>query len=99
MTSKYSLDSFASSSLTFSSTSSTTNTRAVMVRTGCVVRLGQETFDGAQKAYHRNRLGDVGLAPALADLFLVALHRESSHCDHWDRAQTVVLLDPLGDLE
>src|SRR6516162_4294459 len=102
-TSKYSLDSLASSSFTFASTSSTTSTRADM---SCSHAPGQEkrsseeeTFDSSKKAYYRNRLGDIGLAAAVADLLLVALHRERSHRDDRDHAQIVVLFDPLGHLK
>src|SRR5216683_3188729 len=94
MTLKYSLVSFASRSLTFTSTSSTTSTRADIGATSA-----QKALDRLQKIRHRDRLGDVGLATTLADLLLVALHGEGGHRDDRDRLEVVVLLDPLGHFE
>src|SRR6185312_10698645 len=91
ITVKYSLDSLASSSLT--STSSTTNTRADMTPSV------QEPLDGLQEIGHRYRLGDIGLAAAFANLFLVALHGKGGDGDDRDRLQGIILLDPFGDLE
>src|SRR6187399_2121376 len=71
LTSKYSADSFASRSFTLDRMSSTTRTRAVMA-----VPLSDEAAHGIQEAGHRNRLGDVSLASALADDFFVAFHGE-----------------------
>src|SRR5690348_10466300 len=93
MTVKYSLDSLASSSLTLTSTSSTTSTRADMAASV------QEPLDGLQEIRHRYRLGDIGLAAALADFFLIALHGKGGDGDDRDRLQSIILLDPFGDLE
>src|SRR5579864_9372484 len=92
---KYSLDSFASSSRTLTSTSSTTRTRADMAQ----LRLTQESFDGLQEIGDRDRLGDIGLAAAFADLLLIPLHGEGSDGDDRDRAEIVILLDPFRHLE
>src|SRR5437762_6703396 len=97
ITSKYSLDSFASSSLTFNSTSSTTRTRAVMAVRAALLR--KKPLDGAHEARHRNRLGNIGFAAAVANLLLVALHREGGHGDDRDRPQIVILLEPFCDFE
>src|SRR6185312_4869949 len=93
ITVKYSLDRLASSSLTLTSTSSTTNTRADMTPSV------QEPLDGLQEIGHRYRLGDIGLTAAFADLFLVALHGKGGDGDDRDRLQGIILLDPFGDLE
>src|SRR3981081_942469 len=69
-TSKYSAPSLASSSLTLAGISSTTRTRAVRAPSS------QEAANGLEKIHDRDRLGDVSLAPAFADLLLIALHRE-----------------------
>src|SRR5439155_2297350 len=61
--------------------------------------LGEKTLDGAHEARHRYRLGDVSFAAAVADLLLIALHRERGHRDDWDAAQIIVFLEPFGDLE
>src|SRR5215469_16944083 len=94
MTVKYSLESFASSKRTFTSTSSTTSIRADMRRASA-----QEAFDGLEEVRHRNRLGDVGLASAFADLLFIALHGKGGDGDDGDRAEVVVLLDPFGHFE
>src|SRR5215469_326787 len=91
---KYSLASLASSSLTFTSTSSTTRMRADMPNYSV-----QEAGNSLEEIGDRDRLGDVRLAPAFADLLFVALHREGGHCDHRNGAQLFVFLDPFGDLE
>src|SRR5262245_23908636 len=95
---KYSAVSRASSSLTLGGRSSTTRTRAVMSgRAGA--ESVQKAVDGLEELADRDRLGDVGLAAALADLLLVALHGEGGDRDDRDAAQLRVLLEPLGDLE
>src|SRR5215203_3471459 len=93
-TSKYSALSFVSSSLTFGKMSSTTSTRAVMMAS-----LAEIGTDGREELRDRDRLRQIGLAAALADALLVALHGEGRHGDHRDGFQLVVLLQPLGDLE
>src|SRR5438552_2406313 len=93
-TSKYSLASLAPSSLTLMSTSSTTSMRADIE-----AALAQEAFDHFEEVSDGNRLGDIRLATALADLFLVALHGKRRDRDDRDGAQFVVLLDPFGDLQ
>src|ERR1700749_3020304 len=87
-TSKYSAVSFASRSLTLDMMSSTTRTRAVMKPR----RLSDEAANGFQEAGHRDRLGDIGLATALADHFLIALHRKSGDGDHGNGFEGVVFL-------
>src|SRR5581483_8647040 len=52
-----------------------------------------------EKRADRYRLGNIGLAAALPDALLVALHRESGDGDHGDLAQLVVVLEPAGHLE
>src|SRR5438045_6344432 len=96
MTSKYSLDSLASSSLTFNSTSSTTRTRAVIE---LCRYLREKPLDRAHEAGDRDRLCNIGFATAVADLLLVALHRKGGHRDDRDRAQLVIFLEPFGDFE
>ena len=51
------------------------------------------------KRRHRDRLGDIGLAAALADALLVALHGKGGDGDDRDRVQVVVLLQPLGHFQ
>src|SRR5256885_7807401 len=87
-TSKYSAPSFASSSLTFAGMSSTTRTRAVMAPSS------QEAANGLEEVHDRDRLGNVSLASAFADLFLIALHRERCDGDNRDGFEIVVLLQP-----
>src|SRR5665213_2013633 len=91
---KYSAESLASSSLTFTSTSSTTRMRADM--TLCSA---QKPFDRLEKIDDRDRLGDIGLAAAFANFFLIALHGKGGHGDDRNAAQLVILLDPFGYLE
>src|SRR6266436_2335298 len=94
-TSKYSADSRASKSLTLAGTSSTTRMRADKESSP----LPDKPSDGFNKFAHRDRLGQIGLAAALADAFLVALHREGRDRDHRNRAQLGIILDPAGDLQ
>src|ERR1700712_4700608 len=93
-TSKYSADSRASSSLTLAGTSSTTRIRADIE-----IPLPDKPPNGFNKFADRDRLGQIGLAAALADPFLVALHRERSDRDHRDRAQLRIVLDPPRHFE
>jgi hypothetical protein len=44
----------------------------------------QQPANGVQEVRHRDGLGDIGLAPALADALLVALHGECRNRDHGD---------------
>src|ERR1700758_2422239 len=73
-TSKYSLDSFASSSFTLASTSSTTNTRpdisVSQLLAGSRSLSGQEAFDGSQEARDRDRFGNIGFAATVSYLLL-----------------------------
>src|SRR5476649_2218928 len=78
-TSKYSADSRASRSFTLAGTSSTTRTRAVMTAPSGGP---EEMADGLDEFANRDRLGQIGLAAAFADAFLVALHGESGHSYH-----------------
>src|SRR5664279_6425478 len=73
VTSKYSADSRASMSLTLAGTSSTTRTRAVMAAPS---GRPEEMTDSLDELADRDRLGQIGLAAALADALLVALHGE-----------------------
>src|SRR3546814_7411278 len=60
---------------------------------GDAPRLVKETLDGLQEVGDGDRLGDIGLATALADLLLVPLHREGSDGNDRDRLQIIVFLD------
>ena len=60
---------------------------------------GEEALDGLQKARHRNRLRDIGLATTVPHLLLVAFHRKRGHRDDRDHPQISVSLDPLRDLQ
>src|SRR6202166_1571176 len=75
-TSKYSADSRASSNFTLAGTSSTTSTRAVM---NAPSSGPEEMANGLDEFAHRDRLGQIGLATAFADAFLVALHGKGGH--------------------
>src|SRR6202166_4984227 len=74
MTSKYSADSRASSSLTLAATSSTTRIRADIENP-----LPDKPSNGFDKLADRNRLGQICLAAALADALFVALHGKGGH--------------------
>src|SRR5215469_8938514 len=99
-TSKYSLDSLASSSFTLASTSSTTNTRpdisVSQLLAGPGALSGKEAFDGSQKTRNRDRFGNIVLAAAVSHLLLISLHRKRGHGDDRNCTQVVVLLDPLS---
>src|SRR5438045_9766218 len=82
MTSKYSLDSLASSSLTFNSTSSTTRTRAVI---GLCRYLREKALDRTHEAGDRHRLCIICFASVVAELLLVALQRTADHSDERSR--------------
>src|SRR5205823_5456505 len=60
---------------------------------------GKKALDGAHEAGNGDRLGDVRLAAAVADLLFIALHRKSGHRDDRDRPQIIVFLEPFGNLE
>src|SRR5277367_4549766 len=75
-TSKYSADSRASKSRTLAATSSTTRTRAVIAET---LWVAEEVAHRLDELAHRDRLGKVSLAAALADAFFVALHGKGGH--------------------
>src|ERR1700674_187123 len=95
-TSKYSAVRRASNSLTLASTSSTTRTRAVIDASSG----GSEKMpDGLQKLADRDRLGEIGLAAAFANAFLVPLHGEGGHGDHRNRPELGIVLEPFGDFE
>src|SRR4051812_49017198 len=93
-TSKYSADSRASRSFTLAAISSTTKIRADIK-----TLLADKTPNRFYKFADRNRLGKIRLAAALADAFLVALHRERRHRDHRNGAQFRIVLDPARHLE
>src|SRR5664279_4600368 len=77
-TSKYSADSRASNSFTLAATSSTTRIRADIE----TLPSTDKASDGFNKFSDRDRLRQIGFAAALADAFLVALHRKCCHRDH-----------------
>lgn len=52
-----------------------------------------------EELHDGDRFRQIGLASALPDFFLVALHGESGNGDHRDMAQIFVVLDPLRDLK
>src|SRR6185312_9162911 len=93
LTSKYSADSRASSSLTLAGTSSTTRIRALIELVPS--RSPEEMAHRLDELAHRDRLGQIGLAAALADALLVALHRKSRHRHYGDRLQLGIVLQPL----
>src|SRR5947209_724165 len=93
-TSKYSADSRASSSFTLAGMSSTTRTRADIK-----TLLTDKAPNRFNKFADRDRLRQIRLAAALADAFLVALHRERRHRHHRNGAQLRIVLDPAGDLQ
>src|SRR3954464_14647154 len=95
VTSKYSAVSRASSSFTFAGMSSTTRIRAVIGPSGC----SQKVANGFDEFADRDRLRQIGLAAALADPLLVALHGERRDGDDWDDLQLRVVLEPFGDLK
>src|SRR5579885_3609159 len=91
-TSKYSAESFASSSFTLERMSSTTRTRAVMASS-------DEAAHGVQETRHGNRLGNIGLATALTDDFLIAFHGKGGDRDDRDRLERIVFLQPFGHFQ
>src|SRR3984957_14135351 len=93
-TSKYSAESRASKSLTLAGTSSTTRIRADIE-----TLLPDKPSNGFNKLADRDRLGQIGLAAALADAFLVALHRKCRHRNHRNGAQFRIVLDPARHFE
>jgi len=56
-------------------------------------------IDRVEEFCDGNRLRQIGLAAALADLLFVALHREGGDGDDRDCAQFLVVLQPLRHLE
>src|SRR5580704_19167589 len=92
ITSKYSADSRASSSLTLARTSSTTRMRAVIASPS---RIAQEVADGLDELTHRNRFGQVSLAATLADALLVAFHGKSGDGHHRNALELFIVLEPL----
>src|SRR5262249_3027968 len=94
-TSKYSAESRASSSLTLAGTSSTTRTRAVIGPS----RWSEKVANGLDELAHRDRLRQIGFAPALANTLLVALHREGGHRDDRNGLELRIFLQPFGHLE
>src|ERR1039457_6052579 len=93
VTSKYSADSRASNSFTLAGTSSTTRTRAV------ISGGPEEMTDGFDELADRNRLGQIGLATALADALLVALHGEGGNRHDRDCLELGIVLEPFGHFE
>src|SRR5579864_8598846 len=96
MTSKYSADRRASRSFTLAGTSSTTRTRAVMIAPS---GRAQEVPDGLDELADRNRLRQVGLAAALANALLVALHGEGGDRHDRYRLEFGIVLEPFGHFE
>src|SRR6185437_3889544 len=96
MTSKYSADNRASRSFTLAGTSSTTRTRAVMIAPS---GRPQELPDGLDEFADRNRLRQIGLAAALADALLVALHGESRDRHDRYRLEIGIVFEPFGHFE
>src|SRR5487761_2128330 len=100
VTSKYSADRRASKSFTLAGTSSTTRTRAVIAKSLAAPSGGpEEMTDRLDEFADRNRLGQIGLAAALANAFLVALHGEGG--DRHDRncLEFGIVLEPFGHFE
>src|SRR5690348_4403757 len=95
VTSKYSAVSRASSSFTFAGTSSTTRIRAVIGPSGCSQKVAH-CFD---EFADRDRLRQIGLAAALADPLLVALHGERRDGDDRNGFQLRIVLEPFGDFK
>src|SRR5216684_781887 len=98
-TSKYSLASLAPSSLTLTSTSSTTRMRADIEAASA-----QKALDRLEEIGDGNRLGDIGLAAALANLLLVAFldpfrHLQPRYLGQLDIHQDQVGTMRTGDLE
>src|SRR5579862_2578250 len=89
-TSKYSAESFASSSLTLDRMSSTTRTLAV-------IGSADEPAHGIEEVRHRDGLRDIGLAATLANHLLIALHRKRGDGDNRYCLQGVVFLQPFRD--
>src|ERR1700689_3381057 len=96
ITSKYSADSRASSSLTLAGTSSTTRTRAVIANPS---RTPEKVPDGFDELTHRNRLGQIGLATALADALFVAFHGKGRNRNHRNALELLIVLEPLRHLK
>src|SRR5664279_169425 len=94
VTSKYSADSRASRSFTLAATSSTTRTRAVILDPLAAPSRGpEEMTDRFDEFAHRNRFGQIGLAAAFADTFLVPLHGEGGNRHHGDGLEIGVVLE------
>ena len=55
--------------------------------------------NGVEEMHDRDGLGDIGLAAALTDALLVALHGEGGHGDDGDVVQLLVVLQPFGDFQ
>src|SRR5579864_8062434 len=86
-TSKYSAESRASNNLTLAGTSSTTRIRADIS-----TLLSDKPSNGLDKLADRDRLGKISLASALANAFLIALHRERRNRDHRNGTQLRIVL-------
>src|SRR5437763_11313775 len=95
-TSKYSAVSRASSSLTLASTSSTTRIRAVI---DFGSRSVEEMANGFDEFADRNRLGQIGLASALADTLLIAFHGEGRDRHDRNDLELRIVFQPLRNLE
>src|SRR5580704_3603747 len=96
ITSKYSADNGASSSLASAGTSSTTRTRAVIANPS---RPPEEVPDGFDELTHRNWLRQISLAAALADAFLVALHGKGRNGNNRNALELLVVLEPFRYFE
>ena len=55
--------------------------------------------DGLDELADRDRLGQIGLAAALADALLVALHGEGGDRHDRDRLELGIVLEPFGHFE
>ena len=61
--------------------------------------VAEEPANGLDELADRDRLGHIGLAAALADALLVALHGERGDGDDGNGPQIRIVLEPFGDFE
>ena len=61
--------------------------------------IAEKAADGLDELADRDRLGQIGLATALADALLVALHRKRGDGDHRDGLELGIFLEPFGHFE
>ena len=62
-------------------------------------RVAEKGLDRLDELRDRDRFCDIGLAPAVPDPLLIALHRKGCHGDHGNRVEFLVLLQLAGDLQ